>query len=302
VPNELAEPENFDDYLIKLESTLEVHQLTVGFRDLAAGYELVGCVPQTAYPPSQGCSTPGDLEPRVDGGNSLVFGPSSGFAQHPDIAYVTLQGNLPSGDSEIVLKTLIQIPDSDPSPKVVLGTLRVLEGSPIPQPTSEGTAAFTAGAGLGEPVTLTSGSYEIASAFLGGTGAQTNDWDGDGVPDDSENCLYAPNRSQDDRGSVNDASLFDGIGDACQCRDFPVPPLPGEPPVRDGAVLSDDVEGGLDWLVGATGDQTSPEFCSVVADPGDGTACNIKDVVVLRREIRGLATMLPQECMRARAF
>ena len=52
-PNELAEPEGFDDYLIKLESTLEVHQLTVGFRDLTPGYGLVGCEPQPVYPPQR---------------------------------------------------------------------------------------------------------------------------------------------------------------------------------------------------------------------------------------------------------
>jgi hypothetical protein len=302
-PNELAEPAGFDDYLIKLESTLEVHQLTVGFRDLTEGYGLVGCDVQTGYPPSLGClpPPPDTLEPRVNGSNSLVFGPSPGFAEHPDIAYVTLQGDLPSGDSNIELKTLIQIPDSDPSPKVILGTLRILEGFPIPQPTSEGTAAFTAGAGLGEPVVLTSGSFEIASAFLSGTGAQTNDWDGDGITDDSENCLYAFNPDQADHGRLNDDTLFDGIGDACQCGDFLVRPDPGADPVRDGAVLWDDVEGGLDWLVGAMGDETSREFCSVVTDPSGGTACNIKDLVVLRREILGQGTMLQQECTRAKS-
>jgi hypothetical protein len=155
---------------------------------------------------------------------------------------------------------------------------------------------------LGEPVIPTSGSYEIASAYLGATGAQTNDWDGDGVPDDSENCLYASNRSQDDHGSVNDANMFDGIGDACQCGDFPVPPQGGGAPVRDGAVLGDDVEGGLDWLVGATGEQTSREFCSVATDPSGGTACNIKDLVVLQREVLGSGTMLQQECTRAKSL
>jgi hypothetical protein len=67
-------------------------------------------------------------------------------------------------------------------------------------------------------------------------------------------------------------------------------------------VFLDDVDAGLDWLVGTTGDQTSQEFCSVVADPGGGTACNIKDLVVLQREIRGLATTLQQECTRARSL
>ena len=55
-------------------------------------------------------------------------------------------------------------------------------------------------------------------------GGPTRDLDGDGVADAQDNCRFVSNAGQEDRGGVQigrdgDATLPDGIGDACQCGD-----------------------------------------------------------------------------------
>ena len=44
------------------------------------------------------------------------------------------------------------------------------------------------------------------------------DRDGDGIPDDCDNCPFVTNPGQEDSGGINTTEP-DGIGDACQCGD-----------------------------------------------------------------------------------
>jgi hypothetical protein len=134
-----VEGDGEDLYLVKLESEFEVHRLTLGVDALGAtlgDYVLVGCSAQSTLPledPSQ-CSALGD---RIDHTISHVVGPGV-LVNHPNIVYVTLAGGLAPSDAG-PNDTLIQIdPAIDPSPKVILGTLRVPEGDPTPKPTPEG--------------------------------------------------------------------------------------------------------------------------------------------------------------------
>jgi hypothetical protein len=61
-------------------------------------------------------------------------------------------------------------------------------------------------------------TLDVARAGLLPAGQIAGDWDGDGVADAADNCPYAANPGQEDRGGVNSSSP-DGVGDACECGD-----------------------------------------------------------------------------------
>jgi hypothetical protein len=209
--------------------------------------------------------------------------------------YITVQGELDSEDGGATNPfTLVQIPASAASARVILGKLTIPEGAPPPVPTSEGTILFTNLAGLGEPIVLPTGSFSIAGSYLAGSGTVTTDRDGDGITDDSENCLNAPNPDQADHGGYLQ-STFDGLGDACQCGNL------FKDPANPGAVYADDVVSGLQFLAGAPSDPDAPEICSVSIEADgsrEGSECNIKDLVVLKRATNGLGGV-QQACSRA---
>jgi hypothetical protein len=296
-----------DEYLVKLETAFEVFRLTIGVK-LPLGtplgaYQFSGCPPQPvsggAGSAVLGC-TNDTLGPSVDETNSLSFGPTADLnpgtpeQDHPDVMYLTVQGELDSEDTLATNPfTLVQIPPSDESARVILGTLAIPEGDPPPVPTSEGTVLFTNLAGLGEPIMLPTGSFSIASTFLAGSGVVTSDRDGDGITDDSENCLNAFNPDQDDRGGLLQTT-FDGLGDACQCGNL------FKDPSKPGALFADDVVSGLKFLAGALSDPDAPEICSVSTEADGsraGAECNIKDLVVLKRATNG-AGGVQQACSR----
>ena len=298
--------DGIDEYFVKLATTLEVFQLTIGIK-LPLGtplgaYQFSGCAPQTGGAGSAvlGC-TDDTLGPSVYETNSLSFGPTADLdpgtpeVDHPDVMYLTVQGELDSANSgDTNPFTLVQIPPSATSVRVILGRLAIPEGAPPPVPTSEGTILFTSLAGLGEPIVLPTGSFSIASTFLAGSGTVTIDRDGDGITDDSENCLNAFNPDQSDLGGLLQTT-FDGLGDACQCGNL------FKDPLKPGAVFEDDVVAGLQFLAGALSDPDAPEICSVsteVDGSREGTECNIKDLVVLKRATNGLGGV-QQVCSRA---
>jgi len=59
----------------------------------------------------------------------------------------------------------------------------------------------------------------LAMSALAPRVARGADTDGDGVPDDSDNCPLTFNPSQDDRGGIA-STVPDGVGDACQNGDW----------------------------------------------------------------------------------
>jgi hypothetical protein len=303
-PVDSIEGDGMDEYLIKLSSKFEVHRLTFGI-SLESGaalgaYQFGGCTSQTGNPSGAVFDCiPGSLGPSVDESMSLSFGPTSDVVlNHPDILYVSVQGELLSGETAPDLPTtLLQIPATQTASRVILGTLRVPAGASPPTPTPSGVGTFATLAGLGNPITPTIGTPpSLGSAFLSGTGASTIDRDHDTITDDSENCTHAFNPGQEDNGGLM-SNTFDGLGDACQCGDlFEITGT------RDGAVFPDDVRAGLSFLADdASGDPTVVEYCSVSKEADgsrEGTDCNIKDLVVLQRATSGSGP-LEQACPRA---
>lgn len=111
--------------------------------------------------------------------------------------------------------------------------------------------------------------------------------DADGVPDASDNCPATWNPDQADGAGIG-SDLPDGVGDACQCGD-----LTGE-----GTGDSADV---YSYRLGLAAAQfaPNPSRCNL-ADPPSGTvACDLLDVVVLRRNLVGLPPAAQQLCSAA---
>ncbi len=98
------------------------------------------------------------------------------------------------------------------------------------------------------------------------------DSDGDGVDDTSDDCPFAANANQADRGGVGAGSGPDGIGDACQCGDVN----------GDGRVtLADAVIAQRSLLQPPTATLTKPELCDV----GGSAGCTLADAVVIGRAL-----------------
>jgi len=98
------------------------------------------------------------------------------------------------------------------------------------------------------------------------------DADGDGVGDGADNCPFAANADQADRGGVGAGSPPDGVGDACQCGDVN----------GDGLVtLADAAAVQRSLLQPPTATLAVPALCDV-----DGNlACTLADAVRLRRAL-----------------
>jgi hypothetical protein len=114
---------------------------------------------------------------------------------------------------------------------------------------------------------------------------QEDDTDLDGIGDDSDNCVNAPNFPQDDTGRV--AGLdSDGIGNICQCGDST-----GDGPV-DAAIISseDDLAFCARLVAGEpppVGDPGAIERCSVTG----GTEFDLADLIQLQRRLSAQATI-----------
>ena len=84
------------------------------------------------------------------------------------------------------------------SPSLVQSSI---DGRAAPGVTQTFDVTYTSGSGLPPQITSVS------------------DFDGDGVPDGSDNCPFEANANQADGGGAGAGSPPDGIGDACQCGD-----------------------------------------------------------------------------------
>lgn len=125
--------------------------------------------------------------------------------------------------------------------------------------------------------------YTTDPAVLG------DDADGDGVPDSTDNCPFAANPDQSDRGGIGATSAADGIGDACQCGDVS----------GDGRVsLSDAILVSRSLLKPPLATLARPALCDVTGVPGtSGATCTLADAVALRRALLAPPTAnIAQQC------
>lgn len=116
----------------------------------------------------------------------------------------------------------------------------------------------------------------VVRGDLSGTISQpAGDFDGDGVQDALDDCPVEANADQADSGGIASSSA-DGIGNVCQCGDVS----------GDGRVDGADEDALRDHLAGALPALPAPQKCDV----GGGSACDLVDVVRLRRALAGIAS------------
>ncbi|MCI0635388.1 MAG: hypothetical protein L0206_15955, partial [Actinobacteria bacterium] len=116
-----------------------------------------------------------------------------------------------------------------------------------------------------QPGTISPADVLLAGGFDGG-----EDLDGDGHPDDADNCVNAANDQLDSGGVL--ATVSDRIGDVCQCGDGQL--------ANDGRVFpGDDVPACQQALAGGQADVQTVQRCSVTGGP----EFDIEDLVVLQQ-------------------
>jgi hypothetical protein len=112
------------------------------------------------------------------------------------------------------------------------------------------------------------------------------DDDRDLIPNTVDNCRYVPNPDQSDVGGVG-APGADGIGDPCQCGDL----------IPNGVVDANDPAALRVQLAGiALLDSAALSRCAVL--PGQ-PACDLLQLVVLRRALQGADPGIAQACSAA---
>jgi hypothetical protein len=286
-------PDGFEDreYDFKLETSIEVSNLTIGIRaatNLPGGevYEI------PIFGPSVGAAVVVDPDPFPVAGDENTL-------------YLTLPGIFPSNVEPDPEKTLILVPDAPSPNRVFLATLRVPLSvkDTIPTPTFSGAGDIST-----PPIQLPAGgTFDIAETYLAGSTVITEDSDGDGITNDTENCVFFDNPLQEDGGGLNEA-LADGFGDACQCGDLIEDTRPPGPDVVNGVgvVSGADVMAGAMLVAGGVDpllEADAQALCSVSGDSGgvgDPTSCNIKDLVVLQQATAATpGSGLQAVCLRA---
>ncbi|MDG2335086.1 MAG: GDSL-type esterase/lipase family protein [Myxococcota bacterium] len=118
--------------------------------------------------------------------------------------------------------------------------------------------------------------------LAGAPDALAQDSDFDGIPDASDNCVFAANPSQADSGGLL-GPAEDGIGDACQCGDLN---SDGQIDLLDVAIYQRD-------LAGLLPEFDAPGRCSVT---GGRLDCEPNDAYSMREAVVGLAPGIAQVC------
>ncbi len=98
------------------------------------------------------------------------------------------------------------------------------------------------------------------------------DADGDQVFDASDNCPFASNPDQLDRGGIGVGSAADGVGDACQCGDVSGD---GRVTIADVTVIRRSL------LAPPTATMSRPQLCDV----GGSAGCTLADATIISRAL-----------------
>jgi hypothetical protein len=303
------EPNGGQDWVLKLESPVEMFQVTIGFDDPDQSYWLLGCDPTDCCP---GSCTAGvcDVANPMLGPSVDACASHEGYLSLYGTHYVVLQGNLTSEDyPAIVDPTLLHVPYSPSPSRVTLGTLRI--------PESEALAGVQPGFrfdGITQPFELPGGGDYPDPVDLTGSGERSEDADADRISNDTDNCVVYANADQVDVGGLvrmgQPVPPFDGWGDGCQCGDalgdgqiapagFQGPSDPGDVGVLQqvlaGLPLDPDPE------LAAALAQAARARCSVsgtATGGGEPSDCDIKDVLTLALAIENQGPGISAVCAR----
>ncbi len=123
-------------------------------------------------------------------------------------------------------------------------------------------------------------SPECTLEFCGDGVVCALDGDGDGIPDDVDNCPFVANPGQEDDGGLDSVGP-DGIGNTCQCGDVNAD---GTVTSADAIVISDCTQGLPPCAGGGPELLPEPGNCDV---NGDGS-CNGTDGTLVIRNVMGL--------------
>jgi len=257
--------------VIAKNASAEFHRVTFGLiapnGTTTSQMRWVGCNTAPNGSGVRSCTGGTGFGTTTSASNSFTQGPiaTPPGTQLPHTLYVSLVGNRPSQSSQLTFN-----PVNGPT-QVTLGTVE-LDASPDLEPalTVDGVESVTANplqkadSGVPSPTQL-----RLIGAFN-----PADDVDGDEVQDLSDDCPFAFDSAQQNRGSfLDDTDDSDALGDACQC---------GES-TGDGAVLSPDDFNTIRLYL--TGLITNPVIAAEIAArcSVEGTTdCNIRDLVLLK--------------------
>jgi hypothetical protein len=228
--NDPEDPDYLRLYKVTIEETnRRIHRLAFGITTSGPPANPVfgGCTAPVAgaFPlPIQGCTPNGDLGSTVfqltipplddptSGVATYTAGPDTGGTFVPNTLYVSLQGA--DGASPASLTNAA-------GGSKELGKIRFSEDTATPQITFTGADLLPGYSPGGQVVPSNEGDIAVENISLLNRFDADEDLDGDGVGDDSDNCVLTQNGGeggQQDSGGVAVVDP-DDIGDTCQCGD-----------------------------------------------------------------------------------
>lgn len=320
-----ATPGDLRRYKVTIQSERNIYRMAFGITTSAPAAAPVfgGCLcvsgdptcPIASFPPQvnglnlTGCAFDG-ANPNLDLG-SLVARPTFFTGNDPDVATFVAQPDDPSNPLFVPDTFYVALQGSEdvgaPFPSLnnasadlesELGIIEFAEDTPTPQITFAGADALPGFSPGGQVVPSNAANpIEVGNVTLLNRFDADEDLDGDGVGDDSDNCVLTANGGpggQQDSGGV--AVLDpDDIGNVCQCGDS------GDG-VVDIALLTaeDDVTNCQAVLALPPGEAaTNPvaEKCRVTI----GGTLNIVDVVLMELEAASIDSGLPDSPARLQA-
>jgi len=307
------DPNDGEDWVLKLESPEEIRRIKIGFDDTTGLFETLEC-------DATDCC-PGTCSLDVCDQANLLLGPSidpcksrAEYNAILQVHYVILEGKLPA-DSFLGDHTLIHTPNFPAPSRTTLGLLRVPPSRAHIEPGFK-LEEIDLVAPTGPPFVIpgTGDTPYPAPVDLTGSGELSEDADGDEISNDTDNCVAYDNFYQIDTGGLQESGqplpLFDGVGDGCQCGDalgnsqitgpgFPTPSDLGD--VTELQNLLAGVPLDPEPVQAAAMAQAANARCSVsgiTTGAGKPYDCDIKDVLTVALAIDGRGPGLSAVCSR----
>jgi hypothetical protein len=251
-----------------LESNLQLHGAVIGLEGVpgieAAQFSFGGCSIPAGANQQRACGPSQSLGPSVDPSTAFTLGPAAGLPSASRL-YLSVRGNLQVAAPAAALNV--------PGRPALLGEVELLAAAQ-PQITFQATdvvPGFVADFQTVDGQLLSASQVETVSGYQA-----PDDFDGDAIQEEVDNCPYFANASQSDSGGVASTgdpagARADGIGNACQCGELTL----------DGRVVQTDLDALRGSLSGQPLDPTAAPRCSV----SGGTSCDAADYAVLRRAL-----------------